>query len=178
MYICRRNFAEEFLKRHERNSRTNQYVRRYVYYANNNISDTPNAISEMGRYLLYDSVANGARNEILGETTVWPCQILSDSPVLSIFCKKTATLYTSRRTKIMGIEAESRRLLIDRSSLIFCQIGRITVRRLNESCPGDFRWHLFTVQKRHFPSLSAVCKIRHYINPSQDRKLQRFTKNN
>lgn len=82
--------------------------------------------------ILYDSVANGARDEILGETTVRLCQILSDSLFLSIFNKKRATLYTSRRMKIMGIEAESRRLLIDRSSLIFCQNGRITVRRLNE----------------------------------------------
>lgn len=42
-------------------------------------------------------------DEILGETTVRLCQILSDSLFPSIFYKKKgATLYSTRRTKIMG----------------------------------------------------------------------------
>lgn len=51
--------------------------------------------------ILHDPVANGARDEILGETTVRLCQISSDSLFLSIFYKKGATLYSTRRTKIM-----------------------------------------------------------------------------
>lgn len=85
------------------------------------------SMQETQYQILHDSIANGAQDEILGQ----PC-VLSDSLFLSIFYKKGAALYSTRRTKIMGIGAESRRLLIDRSSLIFCQIGRITVRRLNE----------------------------------------------
>lgn len=51
--------------------------------------------------ILHDPVANGARDEILGETTVRLCQISSDSLFLSIFYKKGVTLYSTRRTKIM-----------------------------------------------------------------------------
>lgn len=72
-------------------------------------------------------------DEILGETTVRLCQILSDSLFPSIFYKKREPRFIRPAARrLWGIEAESRRLLIDSSSLIFCQIGRITVRRLNE----------------------------------------------
>lgn len=70
---------------------------RYAYYANNNIFDAPNAISE---YSMIPSQTE-CGDEILRETTVRLCQISSDSLFLSIFYKKGATLYSTRRTKIM-----------------------------------------------------------------------------
>lgn len=74
--------------------------------------------------------------------------------------------------------AESRRLLIDRSSLIFCQIGRITVRRLNE-LP---RWLSLTSfhgsQKRHtlLPTM-LFAKIVIIFNPLTQRKIESDLRN-
>lgn len=70
-----------------------------------------------------------------------------------------ATLYSNHHTKIIGIEAKSRHPLIDRSSLIFCQIRRITVRRLNELA----WWLSLTFLHGSKASFSFVPSMKFYI---------------
>lgn len=143
-----------------------EMIHRYAYYVNNNIFDAPNAISQNTPWSCRKRSAGW---NFRRDNRASVPDFIRFSLSLYILQKGSHALFVPAARRLWRIEAESRRLLIDRSSLIFCQIGRITVRRLNELPRWLSLTSLHGSQKRHFPSFSAVCENRHYFDPSQGR---------